>query len=74
MTFHCWVFRRWVFEAYCREYPTRNLELGIPAVAHSRRWVSQILGIPFENRSRFPFFYTLSQAYALFISSLLKPT
>ena len=31
MTFHCWVF-----EAYCREYPTRNLELGIPDVGYSR--------------------------------------
>ena len=54
MTFHswefrCWVFRRWVFEAYCREYPTRNLELGIPDVGHSRRWVFQMLGIPYEN-------------------------
>ena len=44
MTFHCWVFRRWVFrgwvfEAYYREYPTRNLELGIPAAGYSRCWV-----------------------------------
>ena len=46
----CWVFRRWVFEAYCREYPTRNLELGIPDVGHSRHWVFQKLGIPYENR------------------------
>ena len=66
MTFQCWVFRRWVlrrwvirgwvlgrwvFEAYCREYPTRNLELGIPNVGGSRRWVFQMLGIPYENRS-----------------------
>ena len=61
MTFHSWVFRRWVFygwvlhrwvfEAYCREYPTRNLELGIPDVGHSRRWVFQRLGIPYENRT-----------------------
>ena len=54
MTFHCWVFRRWVLrrwvlEAYCREYPTRNLELGIPEVGHSRRWVFQMLGILYEN-------------------------
>ena len=60
MTFHCWVLRRWVFrgwvlrrwvfEAYCREYPTRNLELGISDVGHSRRWVLQMLGIPYENQ------------------------
>ena len=50
MTFHCWVFRGWVFEAYYREYPTRNLDLGIPDVGHSRRWVFQMLGIPYENR------------------------
>ena len=49
MTFQCWVFRRWVFEAYCREYPSRNLELGIPDVGHSRSWVFQMLGIPYEN-------------------------
>ena len=49
MTFQCWVFRRWVFEAYYREYPTRNLELGIPDVGYSRRWVFQMLGIPYEN-------------------------
>ena len=49
MTFLCWALRRWVFEAYCREYPTRNLELGIPDVGHSRRWVFQMLGIPYEN-------------------------
>ena len=35
MTFLCWVLRRWVFEAYYREYPTRNLELGIPAAGYS---------------------------------------
>ena len=57
MTFQCWVFRgwvlrRWVFKAYCREYPTRNLELGIPDVGHSRRWVFQMLGIPCENPCR----------------------
>ena len=51
MTFLCWALRRWVFEAYCREYPTRNLELGIPDVGHSRRWVFQMLGIPYENPS-----------------------
>ena len=39
MTFHCWVVRRWVFEAWYREYPTRNLELGIPAAGYSRCWV-----------------------------------
>ena len=33
------VFRRWVFQAYCREYPTRSLEMGIPAVGYSRLWV-----------------------------------
>ena len=59
MTFQCWVFRRWVFrswllrrcvfEAYYREYPTRNLELGIPDIGHSRRWVFQMLGIPYDN-------------------------
>ena len=54
MTFQCWVFRRWVlrfwvFKAYCREYPTRNLELGIPDVGHSRHWIFQMLGIPYEN-------------------------
>ena len=67
MTFHSWVFRRWVllrwvflgwvlrrwvFEVYCREYPTRNLELGIPDVGHSRRWVFQMLGIPYENQEK----------------------
>ena len=51
MTFHCWVFRRWVFEAWYRECPTRNLELGIPDVRHSRRWVFQMLGSPYENQS-----------------------
>ena len=55
MTFQCWVFRgwvlcRWVLEAYYREYPTRTLELGIPDVGYSRRWVFQMLGIPYENR------------------------
>ena len=49
MTCHCWVFRCWVFEAWYSEYPTRNLELGIPDVEHSRRWVFQMLGIPYEN-------------------------
>ena len=63
MTLNCWVFRRWVlrgwvlrrwvFEAYCREYPTRNLELGIPDFGHSRRWVFQMLGIPYENHHKF---------------------
>ena len=33
--FRGWVLRRWVSEAYCREYPTRNLELGIPAAGYS---------------------------------------
>ena len=66
MTFQCWVFRRWVlrrwvfrgwvlrpwvFEAYYREYPTRNLKLGIPDVGRSRRWVFQMLGIPYENQN-----------------------
>ena len=63
MTFHswefrCWVFRRWVFEAYYREYPTR--------VGHSRRWVFQMLGIPYENP------YQLS--YSAMLSIFFRPT
>ena len=44
MTFHCWVFHFWysIFghsRRYCREYPTGNLELGIPAVLYLRCWL-----------------------------------
>ena len=53
MTFQCLILRRWVFEAYCREYPTRNLELGIPAAGYSRCWVFRMrtLGLNFSTPS-----------------------
>ena len=51
MTFQCWVLRRWVFEAYYRQYPTRNLELGIPAAGYSRCWV-------FHTRTKYQKIYS----------------